>query len=420
MAEAFKITGIIEARQDKLDSDLAQAEQKTKKAGEKIEGNLSLSGVAKGFIGVFAALSTMEAGLRSATGVAELFAGNTAAALDAFERIPLGIGPAIAAGRDFFEVVSGAREETERMRAVWSAMAQDINEAKSVAEQLRDVQNDADSRDPLRSTNQRSSELNRGIVARNRLIGELSEFESGELSGFRFGEELDGTVRLTEEWTERLKEAGIEANNTREAIEQLQRANTEAFERGVRAAREDRAGLRGQRESRVEELTNQRIREELAAVDQIELKRFETRLKYDQAMANAQTEREREAIEYLFNTRMALIEREAAAREAAEEELERKHIERLEEQRQRTLEAARRRDEAEAKIAEREAEQRERDRFVEGRGFSAEEFMRTNFSGGSQQPQEVKDPEAVGELKRVNENLVEIAARLIQQAATLS
>ncbi|MEM6259673.1 MAG: hypothetical protein AAGI37_15445 [Planctomycetota bacterium] len=407
-----KLSIQFEADQARLDRGLDQAESKAKRSGQKMEESLSLGGVASKLVAAFAALGTVEAGFRALAGVTQILDGDLQGALESIERMPFGIGPAVGAARDFCEVVSGSREEAERLKEEWSGIIDNIRGAIDAVEELKNKQRSEDSNDPLADTNARSSDINRGIVANNRLIRELSQLQAESRSGFRFGDSdrLQEQVDLTDEWVARLKEIKIEAKTAGEAIEELRRRNAEAFRVGIRGAAEDRERLRAELESRTGAIRATTAREQMQANGQeVELARFNAQLDRDKQLAEARSQAETDAINRQYEIRLSLIQREVEERARLEAEAEREHVQRLEEQRLRSLERSRREQERQAQVMAREAEQREHDRRVEAQAIAAEEFIRTNFGGGRLgQKQEVKDEEALRELQQLNENVKEL------------
>jgi len=402
----------LEAKQGKLDRDLDRAEQKAKGAGEKMEGSLSLSKVAAGMVGVLAALGTIEAGFKSLTGVTQLFKGDIEGAFEAFEQIPLGIGPAIGAARDFFEVVSGSREEAERLAEEWKKVAGEINNAQAEVEALIEAQADAGKTDIDRS-NERAQRFNELMRERRDLLLEI-------------GAENAGDVDLSADMQQKLKDIGIEATTAADAIAQLREANEETFSAGMTARVDDmKAALERvadvEEQTRIDNLQSQGTTRDA----DLDIKRIKVEQDRDKQLADARSELEKKAIQEQFDLRMRLIDDEAAARRQAEKdaafERERQAFQENRKRRELAEELAAKEAEEREAAREKEAEKAERNRFIEAKGIEAAEFLRTNFQGGDTgKPQEVKDPEAVAALEAGNTLLDQIARNTQNQAATLA
>ncbi len=395
----------IEARQAKLDRDLDQAERKAKQTGEKMEGSLSLGGVADKMVKVFAALGTIEAGFKGLTSLTQMFSGDMESALDTLESLPFGMGPVIAAGRDFFEVISGSRAETERLAAEWAKVASEINNAQANVEKLIESQQEEEL-SPLQKSNRDINEI-------NELLRRYTDFRN-EIKDFP---ELEP---LPEDIATRLAEIGIEAKTAGEAFEILGKKRDEAFEAGQKKALEDRADAL-QRIADIERQTRiERLQAQGTTLDSdIEARRIQAEADRDRQLAEAREDMEKAAIEEQFALRMRLLDEEIMRRRAGEEEAALQRERKEYQAQQRRIQAAEREIQRAAEKQRKEAEQAERERFVEGKGIAAEEFLRTSFEGGTTKVQEVKDMGVLDALGLVNGTLKSVEAWLKRQAATL-
>lgn len=427
-----KLSIEVEAQQSKLDRDLDQVEKKAKSAGAKAEESLSLGGVASKLVGVFAALGAVEAGFRGLTAITAVLDGDLAGALESLERMPFGIGPAIGAARDFFEVISGSREEAERLAAEWAKVAGEINNAQNEVKALIAAQSDA-GKDDIDRSNDRAGRFNELLRERTKLINEISDIQSSEASStFQFGERDPaaafaeaGSVELSDELQKKLKDIGLEATTAAGAISQLREANDEAFSAGITARMDDmRAAL--QRVADVEEQTRiDNLQSQGTTRDaDLDVKRIQVERDRDKQLADARSDLEKTAIQEQFDLRMRLIDDEAAARSQSEKDaaFEREREANMENRRRRERweEQSRREAEKQKEEQKKANEQAERDRFIEGKGIAADEFLRTSFEGGDMKIQEVKDPEAVAAIDAGNAILDQIARNTKNTSATLA
>ncbi|MEM6504802.1 MAG: hypothetical protein AAF711_04985 [Planctomycetota bacterium] len=397
----------LEANDAQLNQELDQAERRAQRSGKKMEGDLSLGGAASGLVKIFAALGTIEAGFRSLTGASQLFAGDAEAALDSFERIPFGIGPAIAAAHDFFEVISGSREEAERLADEWGEVVNKIIEAQNEVDKLAADQADAD-KTPLDKSNDRTARL-------NELNREYTEFIN-KLSTMTAAPRLEGAI------ANQLEEIDVKAKTAAEAIEILREKVAKNFDVGSREVLEDReAALQRvadlERQIRIEQLESMGMRFD----SDLEVKRIQTLADKEKALAKEMNEVERAAVEKLFDARMRRIEEEAQARRRMEQEESDPRDRARYQRRMREMRDAEREAMRERKASKAEAQQAERDRFIESKGFAAEEFLRTSFEGGTAaKMQEVKDEAAVGELQGLNAGVDTIIRRMRTLSATMT
>ena len=395
----------LEAQQSKLDRDLDQAESKAKRSGQKMEGSLSLSNAASGLVKVFAALGTIESGFKAITGVVQALDGDLSGALDTIETMPFGIGPAIAAARDFFEVISGSRKEAERLAAEWAKVTSQIREAESLVDKLK-ISQEAEDENNFDALNKQSAKINE----LNRQYTELIQELKNETA----------TDPLPPDLADRLKDIVPDAKTAGDAIEQLREKVQEAFGAGMRGFFDVGKDVLGsgeqfERQQRIESLQSRGTEGEA----DLELRLLQAYYAEQDALAKASNDVERRAIENLHKFRIGLIEDERRARRQAEEDARRNFLQNWERDYARGLEKQNRELERAAKARQAEADQAERDRFVEGKGFSAEEFMRTNFAGGTAEQQKVNDPEAVNELQEVNQNLLDVIRAVNKQVAAL-
>lgn len=428
-----KLSIEVEAQQSKLDRDLDQVEKKAKSTGSKAEESLSLGGVASKLVGVFAALGTIEAGFRGLTSITSLLDGDLAGALDSLERMPFGIGPAVGAARDFFEVISGSREQAEQLASEWAKVAGEINNAQNEVKALIEAQANA-GKDDIDRSNDRASRFNELLRERTKLINEIADVQAREASStFQFGERdpdaafaKAGDTELSDELQQKLKDIGFEAKTATEAINQLRAANDEAFSAGIAARMDDmRAALQRvadiEQQTRVDNLQSQGTSRDA----DLDIKRIKVEQDRDKQLVDARSALEKKSIQEQFELRMRLIEDEAAARRQADQDAAFERERQAFQENQRLRELAEQRAERELKLAEEKqkkaAEQAERDRFIEGKGMAADEFLRTNFAGGEAgKVQEVKDPEAVGALNEANAILDQIARNTKNLSATLA
>ena len=148
-------------------------------------------------------------------------------------------------------------------------------------------------------------------------------------------------------------------------------------------------------------------------------KRLQAEADRDRQLAEAREDMEIAAIEEQFALRMRLLDEEIMRRRAGEEEAALQRERKEYQAQQRRIQAAEREIQRAAEKQRKEAEQAERERFVEGKGIAAEEFLRTSFEGGTTKVQEVKDMGVLDSLGIVNGTLKGIEAWLKRQAATL-
>lgn len=420
----------LEAQQQKLDRDLDQAENKAKRSGEKMEGSLSLGGAASGLLKAFALLGGIEAGFRGITAFSELLDGDLASALDSIERMPFGIGPVVGAARDFFETVTGSREEAERLAKEWGKVAQNIKTVQSEVDKLIAAQADA-GKSPIDRVNDRSGRINELTSQYTDLINTIKAFEAEEAGGLKFGSggpeitllgavspvvgiyqalKEQGPIELPGDLKEQLQSVGIEANTAAEALDILRKKSKEAFAAGNEARANDLRAIREELAARTEAIDITRQREQLQADGNPDaIKRLDALLARNKQLVEAQTELERQAIEDLYQERLKRVEDEVAARTKAEQEAMDENGRRAFEQSQRRAQQAAREREQEARAAELEAQQRNRDAAVRSQGIGAQEFLRTSFESGTiGKAQEVKDPDALEALEKINESIQEL------------
>lgn len=416
-----KLSVQIEAEQARLDRDLDQAERKAKKSGDKIEESLSLGGVASKLLAAFAALGAIEAGFKGITSVTQVLAGDLQSALDTIETLPFGLGPAIGAARDFFEVISGSREEAERLAAEWAKVAEEIKGAQSEIDALAKAQQEADT-SAVDSIEQRRQRVQDAINQYTDLINQLKAFDAAQRSGLRFeGGEQGPTAVRGFAGADVLKQIGIEAEDVDQAIRELRERIEKGLKTGTRATLEDFLDFEASKKSRTDDVNLQRRREQLQADGRdIALARLDALEERRKALIQAQSDLEREAIEDLYQERLKRIDDELAARKRAQEEAFEDERRRAFEQSQRRVEQFKREQEQRAREAKAEAEQAKRDSFIRAQGFGADEFLRTSFEAGTVgKPQEVKDPAALQELQQINVNL-ENLGRVSAQPAVLT
>ena len=106
----------IEARLDKLDAGLRDAQTKTAAAGDRIEKAFKPTSFERLTLGAFkfgAAIQAATGGFTLGSAAIELFRGHTEKARELIERLPLGIGRAIQAFNEFRETLSGAAERAK-------------------------------------------------------------------------------------------------------------------------------------------------------------------------------------------------------------------------------------------------------------------------------------------------------------------
>lgn len=407
-----KLSIEVEAQQSKLDRDLDQVEKKAKSAGAKAEESLSLGGVASKLVGVFAALGTVEAGFKALTGVTKLFSGDLEGALDTIEQMPFGIGPAIGAARDFFEVISGSREEAERLAAEWAKVATGIQNAQAKIDAFKKSQDESGLSD--------TDKLNLDIAEANEQNRQLNKFRNNAIQA-----SADGFKEIGPKSVEFLKSIGIEAKTTQEAIDGLDKKIKENV-KTVRRLREESIKSTMARVPGIEEQTRiYNLQSQGTTRDaDLDVKRIQVERDRDKQLADARSDLEKTAIQEQFDLRMRLIDDEAAARRQSEKdaafERERQAFQENQKRRERWEEQSRREAEKQKEEQKKANEQAERDRFIEGKGIAADEFLRTSFEGGDMKIQEVKDPEAVAAIDAGNAILDQIARNTKNTSATLA
>ncbi|MGB0970429.1 MAG: hypothetical protein ACPGVG_05635 [Mycobacterium sp.] len=403
-----KMSVELEADQSRLDRDLEQSEEKTKASGKRMEEDLSLSGAAKGLLGALAAVGALEAGLRGAVGVVELFKGNTKEALEAFERMPFGIGGAVSAGKDLINVLSGAAEQSEQIAADFASLPSLVKAAQGEIASLQELLASPLGRNEqaLAPANERTTRLNEQLAGLTDIINKLNRVEADRLSGTRdrFGEFDPASVRnialfgpagaiasdpapgfgdgriedLPEGLRQALEEAGVAGKTIGDAVQQLREERDDLFRLGVDA--------NNQAIDRVREIerdqTNAVARRGIDAADPFQAQRNALEDEFNKRLATAVTDEVADRLREEFERGLDKIDE-------AQRQFNR-------EQRGFDLELGERRREA----FEREVEQKA-PAIPSTQSFSAEEFLRTRGFGG--QKQEVTDPEATGILGTIRD-----------------
>lgn len=161
---------MIEARLDKLETGLKNAERMVQKSGERIGKSLDFGAMlAKGF----AALGTIEAGFKLATAAAQAMRGDVEGIRAAVTSLPMGIGPVVKAAWDLHDVLSGTAEKlAEKNRLLdQQAKLRDIN-LKS-AERVATYEADSVSR--MRTIDQQLALIGKEGLDRDILISEQRE-----------------------------------------------------------------------------------------------------------------------------------------------------------------------------------------------------------------------------------------------------
>lgn len=382
-----KLTVELEARQAKLDRDLDEAEGKAKRSGERMEESLSLGGLAAKLVGAFAALGAVEGSLRSIDGVVKLMEGNAAGALEAFERMPFGIGPAVQAGHDLYDTLTGSREESERIVAAFANLPDLIRTSQAEAASLAQLLAGAGTRDQqaVAGINQRSSEINEQLLALDKVIGQLNRFASDRASGGGFGGGPEfGATSLDDAPSairEALEEAGIAARTVGDALRKLRDERQFLLSLGL-----------ANRERGLEDLRAQALEQRNQQADR-------------RNAARNPFEAERQALEREFGELIKGALSDALAREL-EQELEK----RLREVTQRERQAIR--DSRFFDLEYRDGQARRREERLDRptprepdptvRTFSAEEFSRL-IGGGTGKKQEVEDRQGNGLLNQIRD-----------------
>lgn len=434
----------LEAKQNKLDRGLDEAEKKAKRSGDKMEKSLSLGGLAKTMLNVVAAAGAVEAGFRVAGAASAAFQGDTEAMEQSLRSIPGGVGAAIGAMMDLHDILDQQGEAARATIDAWNELGSTISDTatneraasliEDLEQKLAKLQGMDVGPDEMR-VRKSTRAIQEQVDAVNGLtveLGKLVESSGGQaialekpnlentlkaLKNFEFGKALSGTVNLAtpslgefdrlaqfEAVIDALREAGIEAKTSTGAFAALQ----DRFEELKSQSSELESALDELQDAQEKADTQERRRriELLREENDFERRLMELKFEEQDQLAEASSDKTKKLIREEFDLRRQQAEQEQAERERQERE----RIERMQDARRARSE----------RIEEFEDRQSQRDRFVEGRGIETAEFSRTVFQGGQMgNVQEVKDPEALNELNQVNTNLADILRYLIKQVATL-
>lgn len=144
----FNMTVGIEADTKKLDAGLKKMEARVKGTVNQTEKmGTGLGKSTDRVIKLVAHAAAVEAGLKAATMVTNIFKGDMEAALESAKQLPLGIGAVVSAAENFMFAITGAKEELEEMERLFAeqqkfskyvnAVASVRDSAESTSETLR-------------------------------------------------------------------------------------------------------------------------------------------------------------------------------------------------------------------------------------------------------------------------------------------
>ena len=129
----------VEARLNKLDASLSQAEAKVAGSAQKMEkaAKVDLGGISGAFLKMTSSLSFVELGLKGLTSGLKLLSGDFAGLEQSVRSLPMGFGPALGGAIDLMRTLSGETRKAARAQEALNAAAATAKRQQDLASQTQ-------------------------------------------------------------------------------------------------------------------------------------------------------------------------------------------------------------------------------------------------------------------------------------------